>query len=164
MTQHNGGGISQYFHMIAMQGVKGGENYFIQCLQTLISKFPPTECNIIYTDVKLWPSQLRNKWESFFDTQIYNNNPIIWFRRINLELTSILSSSFLLFNDICLQNVPYIYKPVSVFAPCIAVQPCNIKQQNLPLSNQYFNFRDVFYMFRGSGFIFRKKGVRSGMA
>jgi len=51
--QHNRSGISQSFHMIAMQGIKTRKNHFKQCSQTFIRKFPPTECNIIYTDGKL---------------------------------------------------------------------------------------------------------------
>jgi hypothetical protein len=39
----------------------------------------------------------------------------------------------------------------------------NINQQNTPVLNKYFNFYDVFYMFRTRGFIFRKMVVRTGM-
>jgi hypothetical protein len=37
----------------------------------------------------------------------------------------------------------------------------NINQQNTPLLKLYFNFYDVFYMFRARGFIFRKTVVRT---
>ena len=78
-VQHNRGGISQFFHMISMQVIKTGENHFRQCSQTCISKFPPTECNIIHTDGKSWTSQLRNKRKNSIDTHVYNNSLLVYY-------------------------------------------------------------------------------------
>ena len=62
----------------------------------------------------------------------------------------------------------YFFKIHFDFLYVSCTMPCNMavlhkrNQQNAPLSKQYLNFYDVFYMFRTRGFIFRKTVIGTG--